>query len=115
MSGIAVSGIAVSGIAATPEPPYVAVVFTSVRTEGDRGYAEMSERMVELAARQPGFLGIESARDGLGITVSYWSTEEAARDWRRDVEHLGAQRLGREEWYAAYRVRIATVTRDYGR
>lgn len=102
------------GIAATPEPPYVAVIFTSLRTDGDRGYGEMSERMVALAAQQAGFLGIESARDGLGITVSYWATEEAARSWKRDVDHLAAQRLGREEWYAAYRVRVATVTREYG-
>jgi heme-degrading monooxygenase HmoA len=101
-------------IASTPEPPYVAVIFTSVRTDGDHGYAEMSERMDELAARQPGFLGVESAREGVGITVSYWADQAAARAWKRDAEHLIAQRRGREEWYAGYRVRIATVERDYG-
>jgi heme-degrading monooxygenase HmoA len=101
-------------IASTPPPPYTAVIFTSLRTEGDHGYAEMSARMDELAARQPGFLGVESAREDLGITVSYWADQEAAQAWKRDAEHLLAQRRGREEWYAAYRVRIATVERDYG-
>ena len=102
------------GIAATPEPPYVAVVFTSVRTDGDHGYAAMTARMEELAARQPGYLGIESARDGLGITVSYWVDEAAARAWKQVAEHLVAQRRGREAWYADYRVRVAVVHREYG-
>jgi heme-degrading monooxygenase HmoA len=100
-------------IAATPEPPYVAVIFTSVRTPGDNGYAAMSAAMDRLAAEQPGYLGIESAREDLGITVSYWADEAAARGWKRVAAHLGAQRLGRERWYQDYRVRVATVTRDY--
>ena len=101
-------------IAETPEPPYVAVVFTSVRTAGDQGYAVMSRRMDELAARQPGYLGVESARGDVGITVSYWADEEAARAWKQVAEHLVAQRRGREAWYADYRVRVAVVHRDYG-
>ena len=103
-----------SGIAETPEPPYVAVVFTSLRTDGDNGYAVMSARMEELAAQQPGFLGIEAARDGLGITVSYWADEASARAWKEVAEHVVAQQRGRDTWYADYRVRVATVTRDYG-
>lgn len=104
-------------IARTPRPPYVAVVFTSIRTQEDAdGYAAMAEDMDLLAARQPGYLGVESARDteGFGITVSYWSDEGVARAWKAVAEHLGAQRLGRDKWYAAYRVRVATVTREYG-
>jgi heme-degrading monooxygenase HmoA len=101
-------------IAATPEPPYVAVIFTSTRTEGDRGYARMSARMEALAAQQPGYLGLEAARDGLGITVSYWADEAAARAWKQVAAHLVAQQRGREEWYADYRVRVAVVQRDYG-
>jgi heme-degrading monooxygenase HmoA len=101
-------------IAATPEPPYVAVVFTSLRTEGDNGYAAMSRRMNALAAEQPGYLGIESARDGLGITVSYWVDEAAAAAWKQVAEHLVAQQRGREVWYSDYRVRVAVVHRDYG-
>jgi heme-degrading monooxygenase HmoA len=101
-------------IASTPEPPYVAVVFTSLRTEGDRGYAAMTARMERLAAEQPGYLGVESARAGLGITVSYWVDEDAAKAWKQVAEHLVAQRLGRETWYADYRVRVAVVLRDYG-
>lgn len=100
-------------IAATPEPPYVAVIFTSIRTEGDDGYAATAGEMGELAAQQPGYLGFESARDGIGITVSYWRDEEAARAWKQQAAHLVAQKRGRESWYRDYRVRIATVTRDY--
>jgi heme-degrading monooxygenase HmoA len=90
------------------------VVFTSVRTPDDpEGYEAMAERMAALAARVEGYLGVESARgpDGLGITVSYWKTEEAIREWRRDVEHLAAQRLGRERWYARYALRVCRVER----
>jgi heme-degrading monooxygenase HmoA len=101
-------------IASTPEPPYVAVIFTSVRTPGDRGYAETAGAMEELAARQPGYLGLESAREGLGITVSYWRDEASARAWKQVAGHLAAQRRGRQVWYGDYRVRVATVTRDYG-
>ena len=98
-------------------PPYVAVIFSSVRTDGDHGYAAAAQRMDELAAEQPGHLGIESARgaDGFGITVSYWRNDAAARAWKQVAEHLEAQRRGRDEWYVSYTVRVATVTREYGR
>lgn len=101
-------------IAATPGPPYTAVIFTSVRTEGDSGYAQMSARMADLAAQQPGFLGVEAARDGLGITVSYWIDDTAAAAWKQVAEHLIAQGRGRAVWYADYQVRVATVMRSYG-
>ncbi|MGD9792229.1 MAG: antibiotic biosynthesis monooxygenase [Acidimicrobiia bacterium] len=103
--------------AATIEPPYTAVIFTSIRTDVDEGYAEMATAMEDLAARQMGYLGIESARgsDGLGITVSYWVDAESARAWKQIADHLVAQRLGRERWYQSYRVRVATVERAYGR
>jgi heme-degrading monooxygenase HmoA len=103
-------------IASTPPPPYVAVIFTSVRRPGDDGYAAMAAEMDALAARQPGYLGLESARaaDGLGVTVSYWATAEHARAWKAVAAHQGAQRLGRERWYAAYKTRVALVERDYG-
>ncbi len=96
-----------------PEPPYYAVIFTSVRTPGDNGYAETARRMLELAAEQDGFLGVEAARDsGLGITVSYWDSLEAIARWKRNTEHLEAQRKGRETWYQEYRLRIAKVTAE---
>ncbi len=101
-------------IAQTPEPPYYAVIFTSVRTEGDNGYADMAARMEALAQRQPGYLGIESARSGLGITVSYWESPEAISLWKQQWEHLLAQEQGRQTWYGAYQVRICKVERDYG-
>lgn len=103
-----------STIASTPKPPYFAVIFTSLRTEGDHGYASMADRMLSLAAEQPGFLGVESVRDGLGITVSYWESLEAIQAWRRQAEHLEAQRRGRHDWYSAFRVRVARVEREYG-
>ena len=101
--------------AETPPPPYTAVIFTSVRTDtDDEGYAATAARMEELAAEQPGYLGIESARSGLGITVSYWASADDARAWKQVLEHRLAQRAGRERWYRGYRVRVATVERDYG-
>lgn len=74
----------------------------------------MAERMVELAARQPGFLGIESARENLGITVSYWDSLEAIRNWKQNADHQEAQRLGHQQWYSSFRVRIAKVEHEYG-
>jgi heme-degrading monooxygenase HmoA len=97
----------------TPEPPYVAVIFTLTRTEGDHGYAAMAESMNELEPKQPGFLGVEPAREGVGITVSYWVDHAAARAWKEVDAHSVAQRRGREVWYQGYRVRIAAVDRDY--
>jgi heme-degrading monooxygenase HmoA len=103
-----------ASIASTPEPPYVAVIFTSLRSAGENGYGETAEAMLDLARQQDGFLGVESARDGLGITVSYWCDENAASAWKYIAEHLIAQRKGRDTWYADYRVRVATVVREYG-
>jgi heme-degrading monooxygenase HmoA len=103
-----------SSIALTPHPPYYAVIFTSLRTEGDNGYSEMSEKMVSLASSQPGFLGMESVRDGLGITVSYWESLEAIRAWHRNAEHQIAQKAGYQKWYQSFQVRICKVEREYG-
>jgi len=101
-------------IAKTPAAPYYAVIFTSTRTEGDRGYEKMAEAMVEAAAEQPGFLGVESAREEVGITVSYWDSLESIAAWKQNSAHLVAQRLGRDTWYDAYKTRICRVERDYG-
>ena len=101
-------------IADTPEPPYYAVIFTSLRTSVGDGYGETAALMEELARRQPGFLGIESARDGLGITVSYWRDLDAIAGWKRQTDHQVAQRKGRSTWYQDFKVRIALVERDYG-
>lgn len=103
-----------SEIALTPQPPYYVVVFTSLRKQGDDGYEKTADRMVELAAEQPGFLGVESARDGLGITVSYWESLVAIKNWQQNSEHLRAQQQGRQTWYSDFKVRIAKVERDYG-
>ena len=106
-----------NAIAQTPNPPYYAVIFTSLRTEVDGGYGRMAERMVELASEQPGFLGVESARtaNGLGITVSYWSSEEAIAGWKAHADHKIAQETGQRLWYSDYHLRVAKVERDYGK
>jgi len=99
-----------------PPPPYYAVVFSSQRREGDHGYGAASDRMVELAQEQPGFLGVESVRgeDGFGITVAYWESEEAIKAWRMHAEHTAAREQGRAQWYRHFELRIAKVERAYG-
>jgi len=107
-------------VAKTPEPPYYAVIFTSIRKPVDpEGYGRMAEAMDKLAAQQPGYLGAESVREGddtdnLGITVSYWDSLEAIAAWKRNAAHQVAQQRGRDEWYASFRLRIAKVEREYG-
>ncbi|MBK8921048.1 MAG: antibiotic biosynthesis monooxygenase [Saprospirales bacterium] len=100
-------------MANTPEPPYYAVIFTSIRTTVEDGYSTMATRMVALASGQPGFLGVESARSEIGITVSYWADLEAIRAWKAHAEHRVAQEYGRQRWYSAYKTRICRVERDY--
>ncbi|EAZ96106.1 hypothetical protein FBBAL38_01765 [Flavobacteria bacterium BAL38] len=92
---------------------YYAVIFTSTRTEVEAGYAEMAIKMVELAKAQPGFIDMESARSEIGITVSYWESLEAIKNWKANMEHFEAQEKGRTTWYKNYRVRIAKVEREY--
>ena len=104
------------GFAPTPQPPYYAAIFTSQRTAGDQGYGAMADRMLELACQQPGYLGAESVRDahGFGITVSYWSSEAAIRDWKQHAEHQVDQAQGHARWYQHFELRIAKVERAYG-
>jgi heme-degrading monooxygenase HmoA len=106
-----------SSLAKTHSPPYYAVIFASRRADGDRGYDQMAERMAALASQMPGFLGVESVRDvdGFGITVSYWESEGAIRQWKAHAEHQIAQRTGKTVWYTDYIVRIAKVQREYRR
>lgn len=101
-------------IAQTPQPPYYAVIFTSTRTDVDEGYGNMAQQMVELASQQPGFLGVESARNDVGITVSYWESLASIKNWKQVSEHVMAQKFGREKWYSSYKTRICLVERDYG-
>ncbi|ESQ76267.1 antibiotic biosynthesis monooxygenase [Asticcacaulis sp. AC402] len=108
-----------SRFADTPPPPYYVVSFSSQRTDGDDGddgYGDMADQMVALAAQQPGYLGIESARDaeGFGITNSYWADEASIIAWKRVANHLAAQKLGRNKWYERYITRVARVERAYG-
>ncbi|MGE5394884.1 MAG: antibiotic biosynthesis monooxygenase family protein [Candidatus Saccharibacteria bacterium] len=100
-------------IASTPNTPYYAVIFTSIRTEGDHGYEAMADRMVELARQQDGFLGVESARNEIGITVSYWCDLESIKKWKEHSEHQIARENGRKIWYKAFQTRIAKVESDY--
>jgi len=100
-------------IADTPKPPYIAVIFSNIRTEAEDGYAETAVEMIRLAEEQEGYLGNESVRDGLEITISYWSNLDSIRNWKQQTDHLLAQRMGREKWYSAYKTRICRVERDY--
>jgi heme-degrading monooxygenase HmoA len=100
-------------IANTPKPPYYAVIFTSEKSEFNDGYEDTAERMIELAKQEQGFLGLESAREEIGITVSYWKDLDSIRKWKLNSEHQLAQRKGRSEWYKNYKTRICVVERDY--
>ena len=101
-------------IATTPRPPYYAVIFSTIRTVIDEGYEETAQRMEELAKQQEGYLGIESARNVTGITVSYWESLEAISKWKNNIEHTLAREKGRALWYKKYQLRICKVEREYG-
>ncbi|MFK7919676.1 MAG: antibiotic biosynthesis monooxygenase [Ilumatobacter sp.] len=104
-----------AALASTPEPPYYAVIFTSTTTDDAAGYGAAAQRMMELASQQPGFLGVETARDpGVGITVSYWESEAAIAAWKADAEHTVVRDAGRARWYSGYELRVARVERAYG-
>lgn len=100
-------------IAKTPQPPYYAVVFTSTRTDDDNGYSQMAAEMDMLVETQPGFLGYESARNEIGITISYWKDLESIKNWKENKIHTLARKKGREVWYDKFKVRIAKVESDY--
>ena len=93
--------------------PYYTVIFTSLQTDRTEGYSEMAKSMENLAKLQPGFLGIESARGALGITISYWKSTEDIKNWKANIDHLTAQKMGKEKWYRWYKVRICKVEREY--
>lgn len=94
--------------------PYYAVVFTSIRTDVDEGYGQTALRMLELAKEMPGFLGVDSAREDVGITVSYWETLDAIKAWRQHPEHQEAIKMGREKWYESFTTRVCKVERENG-
>jgi len=101
-------------IAKTPKPPYYAVIFTSIRTdESEKEYIVMAEIMLNLAKQQSGFLGVESARNTVGVTVSYWKDLESIKTWKQQTDHKLAQQKGRTDWYKQYKTRICKVERDY--
>ncbi|MFD2033800.1 antibiotic biosynthesis monooxygenase family protein [Belliella marina] len=101
-------------IAATPPTPYYAVIFTNLLNNDQEGYSEMAELMESLVVNQKGYLGHESVRDGMGITISYWESLEAIKEWKMQSDHLLAQKMGREKWYKQFKTRICKVERDYG-
>ncbi len=99
-------------IVRTPEPPYYAVIFTSLRTTEERDYAETNAVLLRIASGIEGFLGEESARSGLGVAVSYWASLEAIQEWRTQMDHVAAKARGRATWYTRYAVRICKVEWD---
>jgi heme-degrading monooxygenase HmoA len=96
-----------------PATPYYAVIFTSQRTEGDHGYEAMSKAMEQLVSQQPGFLGVDSARSDIGITISYWDSMESILAWKNVAAHRVAQQTGQQKWYSTYQVRVCRVEREY--
>ena len=100
-------------VAKTPTPPYYAVIFTSTRTDGDNNYGDAAKRMIELASKQPGFLGFESARQDIGISVSYWASLESIKAWKENAEHRATQKKAKD-WYSSFCVRVCRVEREYG-
>lgn len=100
-------------ITTTPHPPYYAVIFTSTKTSVNDGYTEMATKMLNLAKIQPDFLGFESAREEIGISISYWKDLESIKSWKENLEHMAAQKKGKENWYKSYKIRITKVERDY--
>ena len=96
------------------KPPYYAVIFSTIVTDNLEGYLETAQRMEDLAKKQKGYLGIESARETIGITVSYWQTLDDIVVWKNNIEHIEARNLGREKWYKKYQLRICKVEREYG-
>ncbi len=100
-------------LAQTPQPPYYAVIFATTRTEGDNGYAEMANKMMALAQKQPGFLGVDSVRAEIGITVSYWKDLDSIHQWKQNAQHKSAKQKGKDSWYKDYTLRIAKVDIEY--
>jgi heme-degrading monooxygenase HmoA len=93
--------------------PYYAVIFTSTQNQNIEGYTEMANNMENLAKQQAGYLGMESARNAIGITVSYWESLEAIKNWKQQTDHLIAQQKGRQDWYSWYNVKICKVEHEY--
>ena len=104
-----------SAIAQTPEPPYYVVIFTALLTNDTEGYAERAEALYELAAKMPGFIGMEAADIGSEgeISVIYWKDEASILEWKNNAEHLAAQKLGKNRFYQQYAIRVAKVERAY--
>lgn len=94
-------------------PPYYAVIFTSIRTNEDSGYAEIASQVLEEAKKQDGFLGFESARNEIGISVSYWSSLEAIEKWKANSLHKIAMQKTKD-FYSYFRVRVCLVEKEYG-
>ena len=93
--------------------PYYAVIFTSTQNKNIDGYAEMASKIEDLAKTQEDYLGMDSARNDVGITISYWESLEAIKNWKQQTDHMLAQQKGRENWYSWYNVRICKVEREY--
>lgn len=104
-----------SRFAPMPDPPYYAVIFSNQISDTPEGYAQMADTMAELAENIPGYIGRETARDadGFAVTVSYWETEAAIKQWREHAKHQLAQKLGKDRWYDHYSLRVAKIERQY--
>lgn len=97
----------------TPKPPYYAVIFTSKLKDSPDGYDQMSDHIEDMIKDQDGYLGMESARNEIGITVCYWKDIDSIKKWSENLDHKIAKEKGKAKWYDSYRVRISKVEIEY--
>ncbi len=103
-----------SKVVDAPEPPYYAVIAPAELADDTRGYFEMAESLIELARKQPGFIGIEGGyMKGFSLAVSYWESLEAIQNWSRNSRHMLAKDKAKSDWFKKYVTRIAKVEKVY--
>jgi len=104
-----------SRFADLPDPPYYVVIFANQLSDTPEGYSDMLAKLEDLAKSMPGYIGRETARDatGFGMAISYWTDEDAIKNWKAQADHFGAQKMGQKQWYDHYVLRIAKVERHY--
>ena len=97
----------------------IAVIFEVWPAEGRAAeYFDLAAALKPDLERIDGFISIERfqslATKGKYLSLSFWRDEEAVRTWRTLEGHRNAQKRGRGGVFADYRLRVASVVRDYG-
>jgi len=97
----------------------IAVIFEFTPAEGRfADYKALAEGLNDQVRGFDGFISIERFQSisdgGKFVSLSFWRDEEAVRAWRNVMQHREAQKQGRAGIFKSYRLRIASVVRDYG-